>query len=521
VPSPPRFRLASLLGALSLATDRGGGFPEEAALRTAIIARRLAQRAFAVGSTVRSAYWAGLLRFLGCTAYAHEQAILVGGDDLAFLQTFADVDLASPTEMLGRAVTRLGEGTSALNRVRSVVRFLLEGGQSISAAHCELAEQLAADLGFPTTVGRTLGEMYERWDGRGAPKGLRGDAISEPARVLHVAHVMEVFERGRGWDRAVAEVSRRRGTHFEPRLVDAVESAGKGLVDGLTSGSVWQVFLDEEPEPRDFRFGWDELRAVARAFGVYADVKLPFMLGHSDEVARLAVAGARCLSLDTEAQAKVEIAAFLHDLGRVGVKNGIWDKAGPLNTAEWEQVRLHAYHTQRILAHCPELREVAEIAGSAHERLDGTGYPRELPASSVTQAMQLLAAADVWVSLRSHRPHRAAFDRAAARHEIGAMVASGTLSAGAVSAVLAADGDSAALPAAPRPAGLTEREVEVLVLVARGMTNKEIALELGLSPRTVQTHVGHCFEKTGVNTRAAAATFAARHGLSALAKRRD
>jgi HD-GYP domain-containing protein (c-di-GMP phosphodiesterase class II) len=192
------------------------------------------------------------------------------------------------------------------------------------------------------------------------------------------------------------------------------------------------------------------------------------------------------------------------------VPNGIWDRRGPLTTAEWERVRLHPYGTERILARCGPLAGLAETACAHHERVDGSGYHRGLAGEALSRSARVLAAADVFAALTADRPHRPALaDGAAAR----ALEAEPGLDPDAVACVLAAAGEREAPPRAERPAGLTEREVEVLRLLARGRTNREVAERLVIAPKTVGRHVENLYRKIGVSSRAAAALFAAEHGL--------
>jgi HD-GYP domain-containing protein (c-di-GMP phosphodiesterase class II) len=193
----------------------------------------------------------------------------------------------------------------------------------------------------------------------------------------------------------------------------------------------------------------------------------------------------------------------------VSVPNGIWDKAGPLNAAEWERVRLHPYYTERILIRSPLLAPLVETASLHHERLDSSGYYRGVGGASIPRAARILAAADAYQTMTEERPHRPAHSAEEAARLLAAEAQAGRLDREAVECVLAAAGQrGAARLRGELPASLTEREVEVLSLLARGLSNKEIAARLVVSPRTVQHHVEHIFDKTGIRTRSAAAVFA-------------
>lgn len=497
-------RLGELLGALSLATDLATGFPLETSLRTCVLATRIA-RLLGV-SEVAEVRRATLLRHLGCTASAHEAARLAG-DDQQLIGAFAGVDPTKKAKIAGRALTRLAKGAPLGARVAAVARVLTHpaAAAQIVTAHCMQAVALAEDLQLPAGVVAALGQIYERHDGRGQPHQLGGDALRPAAQVLHAAEVVEVHHRTQGRAAALAEVARRRGKHLAPAVADAVLAEPAALWPVLEVASVWDLYLEDEASGAPAL----DLVRVATAFGRYADLKAPHMLGHSTAVAALVEAACD----DAAALPRLRVAALLHDLGTVSVPNAIWDKPGPLNAMEWERVRLHGYYTQRILAQTPLLADVAAIAGAHHERLDGAGYHRGATAAMLERDARLLAAADVYHALRSDRPHRPAFGPSAAADVLAGEVRDGRLCARAVDAVLGAAG----LPRPERklPAGLTPREVEVLVQLARGATNKEIASALGIAVRTANHHVENIYSKLAVTTRAAAAVFAVRHDLVA------
>jgi DNA-binding CsgD family transcriptional regulator len=214
---------------------------------------------------------------------------------------------------------------------------------------------------------------------------------------------------------------------------------------------------------------------------------------------------------------ELRAAALLHDLGRAGVASSVWDRPGPLGAADWERVRLHAYWTGRMLDRCPALRPLAAVAGAHHERLDGHGYHRGAAASELSRAARLLAAADVFAAVTEDRPHRPALSADAAARLVVAEAAAGRLDRDACAAVV----EAAGLPR-PRtawPCDLTDREVDVLRLAARGLSNRQIAQVLVLSDRTVETHLKHVYDKTGRRTRAGAAVFAMEHDLISVDQR--
>ena len=507
-PSGP-LRLAELLASVSLATDLATGQASGHALRTCVLAVALAQETGCRSDDVRTVHQFALLRFLGCTSDADETAALAGGDDLAFMAAMAPVVMGSGREMVARYVRSVAPGRPLLQRGALVARGLADPkatARSLST-HCEVGAMLAARAGLGPAVVDALAHAYERWDGKGYPARLRGDAIPVAVRVVGVARDVDLAtmlgEDPAEWLRA------RRSRAYDPSVVDAFRTVGPAVLAELGGADEWALALGCEPEPRAV-VQPAEVDDTLAAFGDFADLKSPWIRGHSRAVAALAEEAGRHAGLDEAACDALRRAGLVHDVGRVAVENGIWDKPGPLTTPEWERVRLHSYATERILGRCTALASLAGTAASHHERLDGSGYHRSLTGDALSRADRLLAAADVYAALVADRPHRPAHapDDAARvlEREPG-------LDADAVACVLAAAGRRAAAPRAAWPAGLTDREVEVLRLVARGHTNREVARLLVVSPKTVGRHVENVYGKIGVSSRAAAAVFAMEHRL--------
>jgi HD-GYP domain-containing protein (c-di-GMP phosphodiesterase class II) len=228
-------------------------------------------------------------------------------------------------------------------------------------------------------------------------------------------------------------------------------------------------------------------------------------------VAQLATAAAEDLRIPDPRS--VHIAALLHDLGRTAVGAGVWEKSGPLSTGEWEQVRLHPYHTERILARSAALEPLARIAGMHHERQDGSGYHHGASAAEVPVEARLLAVADAYQAMTQDRAHRPARGPERAADAVTAEARKGRFDPEVARAILEVAGHPPPRIRTAWPSSLSDREVEVLRLVTRGLSNRAIAAALVISPRTAEHHVQHIYGKIGVSTRAAAAMFAMQHGL--------
>jgi HD-GYP domain-containing protein (c-di-GMP phosphodiesterase class II) len=234
-------------------------------------------------------------------------------------------------------------------------------------------------------------------------------------------------------------------------------------------------------------------------------------LVHCGHVAELVDRAGALLGYDDAARDSLRASSMLLDLGRVGVSSAIWDRPGRLGPVEWERVRLHSYWTERILRRCPALERLAPPAAAHHERLDGSGYHRAARGSELSSGGRLLAAADMFAAMTEPRPHRDACSPAKAAQALQQEVLAGRLDAVAVGAIVEAAGLPRRRTAWPND--LTDREVEVLRVLARGLSNRDIAETLVLSPRTVQHHLASVYDKIGLRTRAGAAVFAIANGL--------
>jgi HD-GYP domain-containing protein (c-di-GMP phosphodiesterase class II) len=379
------------------------------------------------------------------------------------------------------------------------------------SGHCEVAARLAARLGVDAAIERALAHAYERWDGRGYPDGLAGEDVPVEVRVVTVARDVELWFRHGGWPAVVEVLGHRRDRGYDPAVVDAFLAEGRKWLEGVSDDLCARVF-DIEPRPVA-TLGSVTVDEALAAMADFADMKSPWFLGRSPAVSVLADAAAGLSGLDDEERIGLRRAALVHDIGRVGVPSGIWDQSRPLTSEQWERVRLHPYLSERVLGRCKVLEPHAPLAGRHHERGDGSGYHRGMTAAGLTPSDDILAAADTYQAMiepRSYRPARSASEAAGLLIE---QVNEGRLSHRAVDAVLGAAGHHSRPANVRRPASLTEREVDVLRLLARGRSNRAIAAELSISPKTVGHHVEHIYTKTGVNTRAGATLFAVETGL--------
>ena len=505
-------RLAELVASLSLGIDLGFGQPMEHVLRQCLIALRLGEQLGLDEAERATIYYTSLLVNVGCHSDAHEQAKWFG-DDIALKAAKYDHEPFSVREIIAM-VRQIGAGTTPLHRFRTGLEFAISGYRQVNdmmARHAGLARELGSQLGLPEAVLDALGGSYERWDGRGWPGDLAGDKIPIAARVVQLAEFAEVAHRVGGIDAAIALGERRRATQFDPALVDVLRLDAAKIFGQLDDAGSWDAVIDAEPSLA-ISLTQHECDEALGAIGRFVDLKSPFTIGHSCAVAELAAKAGRQLGLSDDQVRTLHRAGLVHDFGRLGVSNSIWDKRGSLGAGEWERVRMHPYFTERMLRQSPTLAPLANIAVQHRERLDGSGYPRGLSGAAISPLARILGAADAYQAMREPRPHRAPLSAESAATELRIDVRSGRLESDADETVLVAAGHRA-VRRREGPAGLTAREVEVLRLVARGLSNKDIARILVISPKTTGNHIEHIYTKIGTSNRAGAGLFAMQRGL--------
>ena len=509
-------RVAEVIAALSLATDLGMALPLGHGLHSTLVAMRLADRLGVDAETAAQTYYTCLLFYVGCTANADVAAEIFGADD-ALTRYAAPARFGSRVEMAAGFLRAVAPPDGApLVRARQlahgVPRVTLVFKEHL-AAFCEVAEMLSDRLGAPRSVGPLFGYVAERWDGKGQPGRAKGDEIPLPVRIVHVARDA-AFQRMLAGDVFAARVIRERSGHaFDPAIAPLLADEAAGILALDADALAWDETLAFEPRPHRTLEGETIDRALA-AMGDFTDLVSPYLVGHSAGVAELAAAAADRSGLVNSEVVLLRRAGLVHDLGRVAVPARIWQKQGPLTADEWERVRLHPYFTDRVLAHSPSLSGLAAVASSHHERLDGSGYHRGLTAAMLGTPARLLAAADAYHAMAEPRPHRAHLSPERAAEILGEECRAGLFDVDAVAAVLETAGQR--VPRIQRPAGLTEREAQVVALLARGLQTKQIAGVLGVSAKTADRHIEHAYRKIGVSTRAAAALFAMEHGLGTL-----
>lgn len=353
--------------------------------------------------------------------------------------------------------------------------------------------------------------LAEKWNGEGLPQGLSGDAIPIAMRLVLLVRDIEPYLNTHGVEAAVTVARQRAGVLHDPHIAGRFCELADVLCANLEQEANWDTLLAIEPLPRVYTAA--ELDNALLVVSDFSDLISPYFTGHSRQVAALAAAAAREYGLPEVDSKTLWRAALVHDVGKVAVPHGLWNRARPLSSSEWERVRLHPYYTERIFARPNQLAQLGYLAALHHEKLDGSGYHRSLGGEVLSASGRLLAAANYYRARAEARPNRAALSPEAVAQAMRAEVRAGRLDSDVVNTVLKTAGHHTTPVRRERVAGLSEREIEVLRLIARGLSNRQMAEQLNISEKTVGTHIMHIYEKIGCSTRSAATLFAMQHNL--------
>lgn len=405
-------RVAEVVSALSQALDLGSGSTRWHSVRTCILGMRIAQELRLGEETQSDLYYALLLKDAGCSSNASLIYNTLDSDDIAAKRDVKKTDWTRlGWETLQYALTHVAPGKSFLERVRAILHVASQQkrhAREVTEIRCERGATMARLMGLSERTAEGIGGLDEHWNGGGNPQGIRGDGIPITSRIMLLAQTLDVFYTSAGPQAAEQVIKERSGRWFDPQVVRGVASLAKRdrLWTGLDASDPLSLVLSVEPQARILSEGDVTLDAVCQAFGQIVDAKSPFTYNHSNGVANAAVAIARKLGFAPARVLFMRHAALLHDVGKMAVSNAILEKPGKPDDAEWQVLRAHPAHTWNILRCIGGFEELSEIAGSHHEKLNGTGYHRGLTADQLPLEARVLVVSDIFDALSAKRPYR-------------------------------------------------------------------------------------------------------------------
>lgn len=512
---------AEIIGALASATVMTIGLSPDAPFSNTLLSLALGRRVGLTPEQSAALYWYSLLRYAGCHAENHAFSAIVG-DEIAFNRGYAAIDTANPRELiplLAGLIARNHAGEGTLKAWMAVLAGIATGqrdAEAMIAGHCEVAEHLARRLGFEGRVIDALGQFRERWDGKGLPFHVAGEDILIEVRIAALCHDAALLDGLIGREEMLATVRKRRGTAYDPGLVDAFLATADALLAEIAVDDPRAAVLALESGGISALTG-GEIDSACMVIADFCDLQLPSGIRHSTAVATLADHAAGQLRLPGAQRTDLYRAALLHDIGYsalpVRARGGHGDTRGIAG-----DVKLHPFHGEEIVGRIAGLSAVAGILGRHHEAPDGSGYFRGLSGVALSLPSRILAAAELYQSVREGRFGAPPKDEAGAVQVIRFAVTAGTIDPDAGKAILAAAGHKVPVKHMGQVAGLTGRELDTLRLAVTGMSMKEMGKRLGISPKTVDNHLQSIYGKIGVRTRAGATLFAIEHGLCELPK---
>jgi HD-GYP domain-containing protein (c-di-GMP phosphodiesterase class II) len=356
-------------------------------------------------------FYALLLKDLGCSSNAARLCQLFGADDLTLKRAHKLTDWTDPVASARYAYAHAVPDKGAVAKAWHVAMLGKKekgSGTEMTRTRCERGAEIAHELGLSAATAGAIRTLDEHWNGLGMPAGLTGSQIPLLGRICSLAQTLEVFAHSHGADAAYGMARERRGTWFDPMLVDAIEEFEGDSAFWGTLSSVEQLEHVSDLEPEDMVIMADEARLdrVCRAFARVIDAKTPYTAEHSEGVARIAVEIGTEMHVPFDGLVTLRRAGLLHDIGKLGVSNLILDKPAKLTELEMAEMRKHPRHTEEILMRVERFRGFAGIASAHHERLDGTGYHQGVKGDQLDQLSRILAVADIAEALTAARPYR-------------------------------------------------------------------------------------------------------------------
>jgi HD-GYP domain-containing protein (c-di-GMP phosphodiesterase class II) len=421
---PQEVRLSEVLAGLSYALDLTEGQRPGHAVRACAIGMRIAEVLRLSPEQRSDLFFALLMKDLGCSSNASRFAALFAADDHELKTALSRINWSNALESFRFVAQSVAPGHFWLRRTWQALAVFArgpKGAREVVETRCERGAEIARLIGFSDDTAQGIRALDEHWDGRGQPYALKHEEIPLIGRILGLAQTVEVFFSSYGVLSAFDMAQERRGTWFEPELVDALLSirADSAFWQWLREGDTLSGIGSVEPVDKVFLADENRIDVIAQAFAQVIDAKSPWTYEHSNGVADVTVAIARVLGLPAAEIRELRRAALLHDLGKLGVSSLILDKPGKLTAAEFEAVKRHPALTEQILNRVGCFHPLVAVAGSHHERLDGSGYHQRLRAAQLSKPARVLCVADMYDALRASRPYRQALSPEQALDIIG------------------------------------------------------------------------------------------------------
>jgi HD-GYP domain-containing protein (c-di-GMP phosphodiesterase class II) len=404
-------RLSDVVSALTFALDITEGQPEGHALRSCMIGMTIGAELNLTSQERSDLYYALLLKDLGCSSNAAKISTLFGADDQKVKYHYKTANLDELSSGAKFVLGTAGKNQPLQKRIKHILDVSLGRGggtKALMEIRCERGASIAKQIGFSKAISEAIRALDEHWDGGGHPYKLEGEKIPRLGRILCLSQTVEVFFQSYGVEAACAMARSRSGSWFDPQVVKAFLKVQEqtNFWETLTSETLPQQVAALEPHDKIMISDEAQLDRVAEAFAQVIDAKSPWTYQHSERVRHLTVGAATQLGFEPQRLRELSRAALLHDLGKLSIPNTILDKPGRLTEEEFAVIRRHPQYSEQIMSRVKPFEPLALIAGAHHERMDGRGYYRGIPAGRLPLEARLLAVADQFEALTAKRPYR-------------------------------------------------------------------------------------------------------------------
>lgn len=403
--------LSEVIAALSYALDMTEGQPPGHSIRCCWIGMHIGEKLGLSQQQQWDLYYTLLLKDAGCSSNAARLYELYGGDERKIKHDFKTVDNHDVKQITKFVISHTGVGEGFISKLKRLYQFKKHGEEyatELIETRCERGADIAIRLGFNEAIADGIRYLDEHWNGQGKPYKKVAHEIPVASQIALLAQVADVFFISGNKDSSLSQIERRSGSWFDPELVKIFLSLSGNVDFWSKLGQKNLQFEIALLEPAGYAMNVTEQRLddITAAFGMIVDSKSPFTYNHSNRVAYYTDGIAEHFGYSENHRAYLRRAALLHDIGKLGVSNGILDKPGKLSDDEWQIMHKHSRFTEEILSHLTPFSEMAKMAGAHHERLDGKGYPYGLSAEEIHMDTRIITVADIFDAITAARPYR-------------------------------------------------------------------------------------------------------------------
>jgi putative nucleotidyltransferase with HDIG domain len=408
LPQPQRLLLSEVIGSFSYALDMAEGMKPGHSLRCCWLGSEIGKSLSLTNEELWDLYYVLLLKDIGGSSISSKLSVLFANDEKLIKQGLKLLNTNNILKSFQFILSNTSINAGFLSRTARMLPLFLNGRYYLNEllrARSERGADLVIQLGFNDNVADGIHSLNEHWDGRGYSDGIKDHVIPICSQIALLSEVFDVTYQNFGYEKAQLELQKRSASWFNPEIVKiALE-----LLDREQTKNTWESFKAEsllkeqtyalEPGNSNVTIDDERLDDIATAFAQIVDSKSPYTIGHSTRVALYSDAIANELGLSVGRRRWLYRGALLHDLGNMGLSNLILDKSDELTESEIQDAKYHTRNTFELLRHMQSFKELAKVASSHHERLDGKGYPKGISESRISLETRIITVANIFDTL--------------------------------------------------------------------------------------------------------------------------